>query len=135
MAKRSDKYIALSTRQSTLVDRLVRKGRFSSASAVVDEGLRLLAEREHSRSEKIKWLRRALSKGSRSIARGDVSDIQSVLTELDRRETIRHLRREVQKGYRSIQRGDVVDGQEFMRDWARLDAAASRRMGKKRLST
>lgn len=86
MAKRPPKKYSLSAKGSALVDKLVRSGRYPSETAVVSESVRLLFEHEKARHARIKQLRRELEKGSRAIARGEVSNADDVFAELDRRE-------------------------------------------------
>jgi antitoxin ParD1/3/4 len=49
----------------------ITSGRFSNASEVVREGLRLLEQREREDSAKIEWLRAATNEAADSIAGGD----------------------------------------------------------------
>jgi antitoxin ParD1/3/4 len=59
--------VSIGERWETFVDRVVREGRYGSASEVVREGLRLVEERE----AKLKALRRMLDA---SIAAGEASE-------------------------------------------------------------
>jgi antitoxin ParD1/3/4 len=60
--------VSIGERWETFVDRIVREGRYGSASEVVREGLRLVEERE----AKLKALRRMLD--ASIAAGGDLSD-------------------------------------------------------------
>lgn len=55
----------------------IDSGRFSNASEVVREGLRLLEQRERAEEAKLAWLRGAVQEGIDAIERGDFVDIRS----------------------------------------------------------
>ena len=63
------------------VDRFIEagiaSGRFSNASEVVREGLRLLEQREREDQAKIEWLRAAAKEGFDDIERGDYVTLRS----------------------------------------------------------
>jgi antitoxin ParD1/3/4 len=55
----------------------IASGRFSNASEVVREGLRLLEQREQEDRAKIEWLRAAAKEGFDDIDRGDYVTLRS----------------------------------------------------------
>ncbi len=55
--------VSLTSSLETLVKRLVKSGRYSSASEVVRDGLRLIEEREQLRQLKLDEMRRLIRKG------------------------------------------------------------------------
>lgn len=55
----------------------VESGRFSNASEVVREGLRLLEQREQEDKAKLKWLRAAVKEGIGDIERGHYTALRS----------------------------------------------------------
>ena len=73
------------------VESTVSSGRFSDASEVVREGLRLLERREQQDQAKLEWLRAAAKEGADDIERGDFDALDSI-------EDIDALMREVREG-------------------------------------
>jgi len=56
----------------------INSGRFSNASEVVREGLRLLEQREKEDKAKLEWLRAAIKEGIDSIERGEGIEFESM---------------------------------------------------------
>ena len=76
--------LAMPTRNVNLTDHFdrfieagVASGRFSNASEVVREGLRLLEQREQEDRAKLKWLRAAVKEGIEDIDRGQYTVLRS----------------------------------------------------------
>jgi antitoxin ParD1/3/4 len=55
----------------------ITSGRFSNASEVVREGLRLLEQREEDETAKLEWLRKAAKEGFDDADRGDYVTLSS----------------------------------------------------------
>jgi antitoxin ParD1/3/4 len=45
------------------IERLIASGRYSTASEIIRDGLRLIEEREQGREAKLEWLRAAIQEG------------------------------------------------------------------------
>jgi antitoxin ParD1/3/4 len=67
--------VSIGERWETFVDRIVREGRYGSASEVVREGLRLVEERE----AKLKALRRMLEASMAAGGEASEADIDAAL--------------------------------------------------------
>lgn len=104
--------VSLTDEQDALVERLVKSGRYATASEVIRDGLRLLQRDEESRLME-KWLVEGLEPN-------EEASLPSGL--LDRaRETIRA---KVREGLEQARRGEFVDDEEvFARLKARIEAA------------
>ena len=59
------------------IDKRVKSGRFSNASEVVREGLRLLEKREAEEKARLKWLQAAIQEGMDAMDRGDYTELRS----------------------------------------------------------
>jgi antitoxin ParD1/3/4 len=59
------------------IDTGIASGRFSNASEVVREGLRLLEQREQEDQAKLEWLRSAAKEGFDAIEHGDYVTLRS----------------------------------------------------------
>jgi antitoxin ParD1/3/4 len=59
------------------IDVGIASGRFSNASEVVREGLRLLEQREQEDQAKLEWLRSAAKEGFDAIEQGDYVTLRS----------------------------------------------------------
>lgn len=77
--------VVLTKQQATLVENLVRSGRYQNASEVLRDGLRLLERREAEERAKLAAIRNALDEAEAAIDAGDVAEyIPSLLDEIDR---------------------------------------------------
>jgi len=56
----------------------IKTGRFSNASEVVREGLRLLEQREQEDKARLKWLRAAAKEGFDQLDRGEGMEFESM---------------------------------------------------------
>ncbi len=114
MPAKNGRNVALTDEQDALIERLVKSGRYASASEVVRDGLRLLQRDEEARLLD-KWLIEGLTPTEEASIPPDV---------LNRaRETIRA---KVREGLDEARRGELVDGKEFFARWkTRLESAAS----------
>lgn len=106
--------VSLTDEQDALVERLVKSGRYASASEVIRDGLRLLQRDEEARLLD-KWLVEGLTPAEEASLPAGL---------LDRaRKTIRA---KVREGLDEARRGEFVDGEAFFARWrTRLDSAAA----------
>jgi len=74
--------VSLTEHFDQFIETGINTGRFSNASEVVREGLRLLEQREQEDRAKIEWLRAAAKEGFDAIKRGDYTTLRSE-TEID----------------------------------------------------
>gem|GEM_PF-259608 len=116
--------VSLTDEQDALVDRLVKTGRYASASEVIRHGLRLLQEEEEARLLD-KWLADGLSAE-------EEANLPPGLLEHARKT----IRAKIREGLDEARRGEFVDGDAFFSRWkARLDdktASESKESGVKR---
>ncbi len=83
--------VALTERQEELIEGLVRSGRYQNASEVLDDGLRLVEQREAEAAAKLDALRAAAGVGVAALDRGefkefrDIEDLQAYLNNLSDR--------------------------------------------------
>ena len=73
--------VVLTEQQASLVEALVRSGRYQNASEVLRDGLRLLQRREDIEQAKLEALRRALDEAEAAVAADDLSDYSPSLLE------------------------------------------------------
>lgn len=66
--------VVLTERQETLIEALVRSGRYQNASEVMREGLRLVEVREVEEAMKFQALRDAAKVGTGSLDRGEFKE-------------------------------------------------------------
>ena len=64
--------VSLTPQLEQFVDRKVREGKYQTASEVIREGLRLLAERDQKRTLELQRLRREIAVGLDQVENGQV---------------------------------------------------------------
>ncbi len=69
--------VNLTNHWDNFVEDGVTSGRFSNASEVVREGLRLLEQRQSEDAAKVEWLRAAVQEADDAIERGEYTDLRS----------------------------------------------------------
>ncbi|MGC9199072.1 MAG: type II toxin-antitoxin system ParD family antitoxin [Acidobacteriaceae bacterium] len=69
--------VSLSDQLDSFIAAGIEEGRYSNASEVVREGLRLLQQREAEDRARIDWLRGAAQKGIDAIQRGEYENFSS----------------------------------------------------------
>ena len=57
------------------IERLIASGRYSTASEIIRDGLRLIEEHEQNREAKLEWLRTEIQKGLDSGPAEEVGDM------------------------------------------------------------
>jgi antitoxin ParD1/3/4 len=62
----------------SFIENGINSGRFSNASEIVREGLRLLEQREAEDRAKVEWLRSAARESFAAIDRGEGTEFQSI---------------------------------------------------------
>lgn len=114
MPAKNGRNVALTAEQNAFVERLVKSGRYASASEVVRDGLRLLQDDEQVRLVN-KWL-------SEGLTPQEEAGLPSGLL----RRAKEAIRAKIQEGLEEARRGELVDGEEFFAQWrARLQKGAS----------
>ena len=66
------------------IERLIASGRYSTASEIIRDGLRMIEEREQRREDKLEWLRAEIQKGLDSGPAEEV-DIKEWIADVKRR--------------------------------------------------
>jgi antitoxin ParD1/3/4 len=85
MSSRTTLNISVTPKLEKLIREKVASGRYTSASEVVREGLRLLEEREEERKAAIRGVRSKIAAGLRDVATGNTIDGELFFRELTRR--------------------------------------------------
>lgn len=112
MPAKNSRNVALTDEQDALVERLVRSGRYASASEVIRDGLRRL-EREEEERLLHKWLAVGLTPDEEAMIRPE---------RLGRVKQIIQAR--IREGLEEARQGKLIDGGEYMSRWkARLAAS------------
>ncbi len=83
--------VSMTPRQKSLVEGLVRSGRYQSSSEVMRDALRALEEREEARKAAVERVRRMIAEGSAQADRGEGRPASQVFADLRRR--VRGVRR------------------------------------------
>lgn len=125
MPAKNGRNVALTREQNAMIDRLVKSGRYASASEVVRDGLRLLQ-----REEEARLLEKYLYKGLLPSEEAPISP--SVLKRAQD-----DLRAKIQLGIDQARAGKLIDGQTAMRQLkaellSRADQSQSRPKGRRR---
>lgn len=79
--------VVLTDHQETLIEALVRSGRYQNASEVMREGLRLVERREAEEASKLEALRMAAQHGASAFERGafkEFADASALVAHLDK---------------------------------------------------
>ena len=86
--------VSLTPRLAQFVDKKVREGTYQTASEVIREALRLLAERDHRGALELQRLRREVSVGLEQIESGRVGPLNTrrIKAEGRKRQAARRLR-------------------------------------------
>jgi antitoxin ParD1/3/4 len=79
--------VSLTPEFERLVQEQVSSGRYSSASEVVQEALRLLQERDQLQGERLEFLRAEIAKGIEAADQGELVPADEVFRELRERTT------------------------------------------------
>ncbi len=85
MARRETLNISLTKQLHKFVQDKIKSGRYTSASEVVREGLRMVEEREKARERSLHSIRRQIDQGIAALDRGDSVDGDTFFRSLERR--------------------------------------------------
>ncbi len=106
--------VSLTDEQDALIERLVKSGRYASASEVVRDGLRLLEREEEARLLE-KWLAEGLTPDEAAGLPPGLLD--------KARETVRA---KIREGLEDARPGELVNGEALFARWkTRLESAAA----------
>jgi len=85
--------VSLTPQLEQFVDKKVRQGKYQTASEVIREGLRLLAERDQKRALELQRLRREIAVGLEQVENGQVGNlsVQKIKAEGRKRRAARRL--------------------------------------------
>lgn len=85
--------VSLTSQLEQFVEKKVREGTYQTASEVIREGLRLLAERDQKRALELQRLRREIAVGLEQVENGQVGNlsVQKIKTEGRKRRAARRL--------------------------------------------
>ncbi len=85
--KRAMKTIQLTPEIEDLINQQVKTGKYQDDLAVIQEGLRLLAERERSYQRRIEELKQEVMIGVKELRRGEIFDGRQVIKSLKAKNT------------------------------------------------
>jgi len=85
--------VSLTSQLEQFVEKKVREGTYQTASEVIREGLRLLAERDQKRALELQRLRREIAVGLEQVENGQVGNlsVQKIKAEGRKRRVTRRL--------------------------------------------
>jgi antitoxin ParD1/3/4 len=70
--------LELTKDQENIIETLIGSGRYQNASEILDEGLRLVQQREAEDAAKVEALREAAGVGFGALDRGELRDLESI---------------------------------------------------------
>lgn len=83
MAKRENISVSLTPQQTDFLAQCVASGRYQSVSEVVREGVRLLEDRQGTRTAELNRARALIQEGAEQLDRGEVVDGDTFFAEWD----------------------------------------------------